>query len=173
MMNNLIYANTEHGIQVSGTRTVANMRIYNNTIVNNQDGSGIMIYKAMSSVDIANNILAGNNRFGIGTCDSSGCGVQLRNNLFYNNTLGRWDNNATFCSFNNIIFALSANIPADNNPGTPEQNPMFVNPASDWHLQMGSPAINMGTSLGIVTLDYDGVTRPQGGAYDMGAYEYH
>lgn len=61
-------------------------------------------------------------------------------------------------------------------------NPQFVNytPGAftfNAHLKAGSPCINTGANLsGLVTLpnpylDRDGKTRPQGGNYDMGAYE--
>ncbi|TAL59507.1 MAG: LamG domain-containing protein, partial [Bacteroidetes bacterium] len=53
-------------------------------------------------------------------------------------------------------------------------NPNFVSPSThDFHLQAGSPAIDAGLSTApTVTTDFDGVTRPQGLAYDIGAYEY-
>jgi len=53
-------------------------------------------------------------------------------------------------------------------------NDLFVNPTNDdYHLKTGSPAINAGTSLAGVTDDLDGISRPQGGAYDVGCYESH
>ncbi len=55
------------------------------------------------------------------------------------------------------------------------QNPLFLNLATyDFHLQQASPAIDAGTSevAVIVNRDYDYITRPQGSAYDIGAYEY-
>src|SRR2546427_12298046 len=52
-------------------------------------------------------------------------------------------------------------------------NPQFVNLATgNFHLQPGSPLIDKGTTLSQVTNDYDGVARPQGSAYDIGAFEY-
>ncbi len=56
---------------------------------------------------------------------------------------------------------------------TPAQ--LFVDPVNnDYHLAAGSPAINAGTFLtSDVTDDIEGVARPQGGAYDIGAYEAH
>ncbi len=50
-------------------------------------------------------------------------------------------------------------------------NPQFVNPAAgDYHLADGSLAIDAGANVGVTT-DLDGVTRPQGKGYDIGAYE--
>jgi hypothetical protein len=55
-------------------------------------------------------------------------------------------------------------------------NPSLVNTSTspyDFHLQGGSPAIDAGVTLTqVTTQDFDGITRPQGSAYDMGAYEF-
>lgn len=54
-------------------------------------------------------------------------------------------------------------------------DPLYENPASGFFsLQAGSPGINAGSSLAstIVTKDHNGIARPQGSAYDIGAYEY-
>ena len=49
---------------------------------------------------------------------------------------------------------------------------IFVDPANhNFHLLANSPAIDAGTNTGIAT-DYDGTARPQGAAYEIGAYEY-
>ncbi|MCP4347739.1 MAG: DUF1565 domain-containing protein [Desulfobacterales bacterium] len=48
----------------------------------------------------------------------------------------------------------------------------FVNSSSDdYHLATGSPAIDKGVTIAEVTADRDGLTRPAGDAYDIGAYE--
>jgi hypothetical protein len=48
----------------------------------------------------------------------------------------------------------------------------FVNAAADdYHLAAGSPAIDTAATFGAVTTDRDGVSRPQGAAYDVGAFE--
>lgn len=47
----------------------------------------------------------------------------------------------------------------------------FVDAAGDdYHLAAGSPAIDRGTELALVT-DRDGISRPQGASHDVGAYE--
>ncbi|MBM4466484.1 MAG: CSLREA domain-containing protein [Chloroflexi bacterium] len=52
-------------------------------------------------------------------------------------------------------------------------DPLFVHAADrDYHLTAYSPAIDVGTSEGAPTVDLDGVSRPQGGGHDIGAYEY-
>jgi hypothetical protein len=56
---------------------------------------------------------------------------------------------------------------------------MFVNPGDwDFHLTVGSPAIDSGDNSNAATLDADGILRPQDGSglgyaiVDIGAYEY-
>jgi len=53
-------------------------------------------------------------------------------------------------------------------------DPQFVNPESgDYHLTSTSPAIDAGYNLGTsVPNDYDGISRPQGAGYDIGAFEF-
>lgn len=57
-------------------------------------------------------------------------------------------------------------------------SPAFVNapatlPASpNFSLTARSPAIDEGLSLAETRTDFNGTTRPQGRAYDIGAYEY-
>jgi len=43
---------------------------------------------------------------------------------------------------------------------------------NDYYLQSSSPAINAGTTVSDITKDYAGTSRPQGSAYDIGAYEF-
>jgi hypothetical protein len=53
-------------------------------------------------------------------------------------------------------------------------DPLFANMAGgNFHLRSNSPMINLGTTLPQVTNDYDGIHRPQGPRYDIGAFEYH
>jgi hypothetical protein len=48
----------------------------------------------------------------------------------------------------------------------------FVSPGSDYHLLANARAMDRGTTLPEVATDLEGINRPQGAAYDMGAYEY-
>jgi hypothetical protein len=50
---------------------------------------------------------------------------------------------------------------------------VFVNAAADdYHLLPGSEPIDKGETLADVMVDRDGVPRPVGSAYDVGAYEW-
>lgn len=52
-------------------------------------------------------------------------------------------------------------------------DPHFKNVSvNDFHLLSSSPCINSGKTLDFVKTDYDSISRPQGTAYDMGAYEF-
>jgi hypothetical protein len=60
----------------------------------------------------------------------------------------------------------------DLNSFVPTAN-LYVDQANgNFHLITGSEAINQGTTLAGVNDDLDGVARPQGGVFDIGAYEY-
>jgi len=96
------------------------------------------------------------NNFTIVNCPvglvNNATGVTVRNTIFNGCTT---DNTGGFTSTTNMV------------TGT---DPMFVS-ASDFRLLPSSPAINAGTDVGLTT-DYRGMTVPQRGAVDIGAYEF-
>lgn len=52
-------------------------------------------------------------------------------------------------------------------------DPQFVNPAiGDFHLHPTSPAIDAADPTATLATDFDGVSRPQGPARDLGAFEH-
>jgi hypothetical protein len=52
-------------------------------------------------------------------------------------------------------------------------DPLFVNAAArDIHIRQGSPAVGSGVPLADVPRDEDGVPRPAGSGFDLGAYEF-
>ena len=52
-------------------------------------------------------------------------------------------------------------------------NPFYVDAANgDYTLLAGSPAIDAGETIASISDDYAGTARPQGAAYDIGAYEF-
>jgi len=103
--------------------------------------------------------------------------VVLQNNIAVGETQYEIFND----SLPNFQYAFQYNLvpqtPRTNSSGTVSNNivgaPTFVNASTqDFHLQSGSLGIDQGTTLSSITVDYDGTTRPQGTAYDMGAFEY-
>jgi chitodextrinase len=74
---------------------------------------------------------------------------------------------------NNLYHPADLPLSGVSDPQPIYGNPLFVNPAQyDFRLQAGSPAIDEGLALPEVPTDRDGVPRPQGLGYDLGAYEY-
>jgi hypothetical protein len=71
---------------------------------------------------------------------------------------------------NNLFFGAGAGPSFLSSNKT--SDPKFVSPATgNFHLLPGSPAIDAGAPMNLAT-DQDGVARPQGPAYDIGAYEF-
>ena len=109
-----------------------------------------------SHTGVYNNTIYHNSNNGI-EIDSTSTGAVIENNILYQNGwLAIWN--------------LGSGTVADHNLAT---DPGFVNAAAgDFHLTTGSAAIDAGITISLVTTDYDGVIRPQNGAYDIGAFEY-
>jgi hypothetical protein len=157
--NNIIHDSKELGIGL-WARYYANVsdnsiKIYNNIFYNND--YGVWLESAYTPIGtklvfFQNNILV-NNSIGIYSDHSS---IPL--DIDYNNV---WNNTTDYsgCS------AGTHDISAD---------PLFIDTLNNnFHLLASSPSINAGTTLSDVPLDILGVNRPQGGAYDMGVYEYY
>lgn len=72
--------------------------------------------------------------------------------------------------FNNVV-SLIGNFASNVAPIL--DDPRFVNPATgNFRLQSCSPAIDQGVDNGSVDTDLDGVARPQGQGFDLGAFEF-
>jgi hypothetical protein len=100
--------------------------------------------------------------------------TNLTNNIFYLLSGQQYvslDTNLSFVTGSNNLF-FGAGNPLGVFSESVVGDPMFANLAnSDFHLLKGSPAIDSGATVQLGT-DYDGVMRPQGSAYDIGAYEF-
>lgn len=156
--NNIVTNNAANGLQIAGYDTVSNMKVYNNIFAYNGK-AGIILWQALAGIDIKNNILYSNQKAGIATYNATGSGVSLTNNIYYGNG-----------SKNTFIMEGSGIVLSE--PGAVQQDPLFVNPGSgDFGLQAGSPAIDTGVTLAQVPTDFTGKARPEGAAYDIGAFE--
>lgn len=143
------------GIIIAGN----NNQIYNNVFSNIRNGAvgdGIDFYSGNNN-QVYNNTIYNVAANGINV-SSSVSGATIRNNISYNSGINNYTNNGI------------GTIQDHNLIGT---NPSFVNAgASDFHLQATSRAVDAGVTIATVATDMDGTTRPQGSAYDIGAYEF-
>ncbi|PYV20952.1 MAG: hypothetical protein DMG24_21075, partial [Acidobacteria bacterium] len=134
--------------------------IVNNTLFDNLSGA-IVVGNDVSTDDYTavNNNIAYNNTRGISEEGTTGTHNVYQNNLVGQNSQGDW-------------LLQNGLMPT----GTVSANPQFVNytgdSKGDYHLKSTSPAIDAGTSNDAPAYDYDGNSRPQGSAWDMGAYEF-
>ncbi|MFA4817194.1 MAG: choice-of-anchor Q domain-containing protein [Parcubacteria group bacterium] len=143
--------------------------------------------------------LISNNTFGTGDHTGTVAGILLlknihdltiQNNIFYQ-TGGATNRYAISCyaaeDFSNIIVrnnlrdsSTAAYHPDCNNfltyisdSSNIQSDPLFTNATGDnYTLQAGSLARDNGISTNAPAADYLGVARPQGAAFDIGAYEY-
>jgi hypothetical protein len=126
----------------------ASLSIMHTTIASPTLGGNQAVYVAGGTVYLTNTIVA-SHTIGI---ENAGGTVSEDYSLFYDNTTNL-----------NGVTGGSHSLTG---------NPAFVNSAADdYHLTAASAVIDAGVNAGVTT-DLDGVTRPQGAGYDIGAYEY-
>ena len=143
--NNLIYDEPSLGIQVDFASSAhTGNRVYNNTFytVGNTDGDSPIQIGASSTTLIE--------------------AAQIKNNLIYS------------CGNGNVIQDFGLNTVIANNFQSSVTNPNFVDLAGkNFQLTASTPGsiLNSGATLADVPNDFIGTVRPQGSAYDIGAYE--
>ena len=135
----------------------------------------------MSNINIRNNIFyettAGFLKINMADADQDWRGLlTVDYNLYYSSTevYWNWDYTPQVFYYLSQFAAYQSDTGEDAHSILAATDP-FVDPsdspAADFHLRFNSPAIDAGTNTGVAT-DYDGTARPQGAAYDIGAYEY-
>lgn len=111
---------------------------------------------------------------GLSGAFKTGIPIQLRNNIAYMTNGGEAYINGSCSNLsggNNIWFGNGSDPCSSNLSKDMGVNPAYKS-ATDLHLTSGSSAIDKGQAIGGLTRDITGVPRPQGGGYDVGAYEY-
>jgi len=151
--------------------------LYNNVIASNRapEGSGVYV---RSTADLHHNTIVRNGSTGLTV--GSGGDVTMTNNILVSHTVGI--SVATGCTarLDYTLWATSTAWANDTNwvnNGTLNHDhgfpghPRFVDPDNgDYHIGPDSAAVDKGPDVG-VSQDKDGLSRPQGAAFDLGAYE--
>ncbi|KAB2833596.1 MAG: hypothetical protein F9K48_08050, partial [Candidatus Brocadia sp.] len=146
--NSIFHGLTNDAIIIGGDSTALNF--YHNTIF----GSGRYGINAMSNAILKNNLVY----------ESAG------NDVFIGSGATLTGNNNWFKDFDKVGAGTYTDMGSTTWSGA---NPAFVNSEiGDFHLLTPSPLIDAGATVPGVISDFPGVTRPQGLAPDIGAYEY-
>jgi len=186
--------NTNHddAVQVyCGYTSASNIIMRKNFVMNDTSGGTrnyISLLEGLVSFDdvitnfvIENNVIICGHYHGITMHEATNCTVA--NNTAYNPGYVAGENDKkTWITvsggtgntvINNLMHSSASGSNMQVTPTNYTQFFVNTNPSNlDLHLKAGSPAIDAGTSSGAPSVDFDGVSRPQGEGYDVGAYEY-
>ncbi len=183
-----IYRNSGYGVHLyNGYKadSVHHSIVRNNIIHDNatygQYGTGI--YTIGGNDIIYNNIIYHNNG-GIQLQGTTAIGVKVYNNTVFGKHGSTREQSRDLCERSDQCDTSkqyrqrkSKQYQQHRGRGTTQDhnftsNPGFVDAAGlDFRLQSTSAAINAGAALSEFSTDRDGMTRPQGSAWDIGAYE--
>jgi parallel beta-helix repeat protein len=188
--NCLINENKNGGIYCKdGSSSFINCIIKNNFCIDN--GGAIDLYECVST-NFTNCLITGNTSYKSGgalysyssapiftNCTISGNTAASYGGLYFSSGLPVIKNTIIYSNspdqsrIGSSVTVNYSDIAGYSGPGTGniDENPSFTG-NNDYHLLVGSPCINTGTSLDAPNTDIEGNSRPQGSAYDMGAYEY-
>ncbi|MGC4945657.1 right-handed parallel beta-helix repeat-containing protein [Streptomyces sp. DT224] len=173
IVDSTIHPGTSGGVY-AGRTLVANNLSYDN------GGSGIHAYKS-AHVDIVNNTAYLNSRSPALSYPNVGAWGSKDVRVLNNISVAREGKETNF-THNNENVLYDYNIYSGGlkpqTMGAHDQvaDPLLVNPstdpeAADFRIQRGSPAADSGTRFDAVETDFAGRKRPQGTAYDRGAFE--
>lgn len=155
--HNSVYANRGGGIAIDGDDAL----IYNNLIYGQLEGDGIDTgYSGSLRALIYNNVIYNNPSYGIRV---GAFGSGNNSSLINNHVVGN--------STNVVIESGTTGVTQTTNRTTGSITDCTVS-TSDFSHKSGSLCVDAGTTVGAVTTDYIGTSRPQNGAFDIGAYEY-
>ena len=188
-----IFINPEVGY--GGRCKVYNIEIYNNIFDTTASSGGIShaVSIAANSVGTTfNNIRITYNTFYVASGssnyamtikkgDDTFTNCVIANNIFVTTSTATQistDSTNGFTFKNNCFYYPSGTakgISGDTGLGTGgiRANPLFVKLGSDFHLTASSPCKDAASSTYTISKSYDGISRPKGAGYDMGAYEYN
>jgi len=194
-VTNCVVVNTQYaGI---GMYAAKNPKVYNNTLVDVAKSGHSGLYFGLTFQDwdpdagrppsvnpvLRNNIVgqsAGYNATTVevrwddelgGMSALSGSPTMSHNRYYIEGGSAEFVDERPGSEFSGNLAAWKAHISGDAD--STEGHPKFVDAAAgDYHLTAASPCMNTGTFTGAPEVDHDGISRPQGAGYDIGAYEF-
>lgn len=163
--NHRIYNNVFYG---EGKRSGISLNSTGNTVANNTFVAGstaVMFHKGKPGNTVTNNVFLDAARTFIAW--PAGTGAQTLDYNLYFSAAGapRWERDGA------AHRTFDAWKQAAGEAHSRWADPLLAGPA-DARLKAGSPAIDAGAAVKEVAADFDGTPRPQGAAYDLGAYEH-
>jgi hypothetical protein len=172
VFNNVIVRSSSSGIELSdtgrgdgGDGPRRRIDIFNNTISDcrNHGMSGIyVVTRNAQDVVIRNNVVAYEPDWVVGLITATSSSVVPQLTVDHNLVFGPTECSDDFPDCVEVSGG-AANTTAD---------PRFVDAAADdLHLLPDSPAVDRGAEIPGLVDDFDGVSRPQGGGVDIGAFE--
>lgn len=180
--NNVITGNWV-GAFLGSASTSSNL-FCNNTVSGNIS-DGVSMYADDTGTRLFNNTIHGNGGWGVAVGDASNVRLtSIKNNSISSNTGGPVRiasidaGNSAVIAHNNFNGNGNGNVISDPNGLSTATNTTTVAPAygnastGDFTLQAGSGLIDAGVTLSGVNTDQVGTTRPQGAAFDLGAFEF-
>ena len=167
IIGNTIASNTATssggGVHCSSSAVI----LTNNVLAKNTATNGGGIYCTSSLPVITNNTLASNTATAGGGvyCKATALSPTITNCILWDNGEDLFRTSATYSD-------MEDGVGAPAGLGNISAPPSFVDTETgDYHLKAESPCIDVATSSGAPSTDKDGVSRPKGRGYDMGAYE--
>lgn len=156
------------GITNNGTPGTGAVQVFNNTLSD-------------CAANNSSNASGSRGAFGVGGGPAN-LTMNLRNNVAYQNSGEIYIDGslAQITGDHNLWFGVGAGPSQTTN--NLNSDPLFVNRGTDFHLTGSSPAKDAGLTVvpsnplvlnSSAATDKDGVRRPQGSAFDMGAYEIY
>jgi hypothetical protein len=195
VFQNIVHDSANDGITLASEMggLLENIRIYDNIVYNNsflgisisRNGPDSVRVQPLHKIEVVNSTVYNNGLSGWGGGISIGNpdvqNVLIRNNICSQNLsfqlVTATDASSALTLDHNLIDGFRGYVEegALEIRGTDyvEGDPHFVNPPEgDFRLQGNSAAIDKGSSDDAPTTDFEGRSRPEGTAYDIGAYEY-
>jgi hypothetical protein len=176
-------ANNEAFTELGNIRSADNVYAYNQATSNITTSSFLITrggtdnrYGPINGTKAYNNTVYFTGSSSNGIVCHGGCSTSIlsaKNNILWAGGTALYAD-APFDEGNNIFWRTggSPSVNATVSSTSQKADPKFVNPTGgDFHLQLGSPAIDRGVNLGYKT-DLDNGTVPSGAAPDIGPYEY-